>query len=67
MKWLTEQRLYEVHEVSRKGQEVYTVLMTGEEIRQWCKTKNEAYGYIEGCGGDKSYSCWAVQITGVGY
>ena len=59
--WRTEKRLYEIHEVSKKTNEVYCVLMTGNEVAEWCKMKNEVYGYIDGIGGDRSYSCWAVE------
>lgn len=62
MKWLTEKRLYEIHETSKKTDEVYTMYGTGEEIRDYCKKKNESNGYIDGLGGDKNYSCWAMEI-----
>lgn len=58
--WRTEKALYEVTENSRKGTERYPMRATGNEISEWCRMKNEAYGYIEGVGGDKSYSCFAV-------
>lgn len=60
--WRTEKALYEVHEISKKNHEIYSLVMTGNEISEWCKMKNENYGYIEGLGGDKSYSCWAVLV-----
>ena len=60
--WRTEKALYEVHEVSNKKIEVYPMIATGEEISKWCNTKEEVHGYIKGVGGDKSYSCWAVQL-----
>lgn len=55
--------MYEIHEVSRKNHEIYTIVMTGAEVDNWCKAKNENYGYTESAGGDKSYSCWAVKIN----
>lgn len=61
--WRTEKALYEVHEIGRKSNEVYHMLATGEEISAWCKMKNEAYGYAQGCGGDRTYNCWAVLMT----
>ena len=60
--WKTEKALYAIHEISKKKHEVYPMLMTGNEVSKWCKTKEETYGYIKGCGGDKSYSCWAVLL-----
>lgn len=61
--WKTEKTLYEVHETTNRKDEKYHMVMTGEEMTKWCKMKNEAYGYIESCGGDKSYSCWAVVLN----
>lgn len=55
----TEPRLFVVIETSKKTHEQYHLYMTEAEIKAWCKTKNEAYGYIEGVGGDKSYTCFA--------
>lgn len=60
--WREKVALYEVHEVSRKSHEVYTMKATGQKISDWCRLKQENYGYIEGLGGDKSYSCWAVEM-----
>lgn len=60
--WKERTATYEVHEISKKNHEVYIMTMTGNEISNWCKAKNENYGYVEGLGGDKSYSCWAVEI-----
>lgn len=60
--WKTKKTLYEIHEIKRGKHEVYNMMMTGEEITAWCKMKNDAYGYIDGVGGDRSYGCWAVQI-----
>lgn len=61
-KYLNESRLYEIHEISRKGEEVYILKMTGKELKQYVKTKREMYGYVSGLGGDKSYDCWAVEV-----
>ena len=58
--WRTEKALYEFHEISKKQHEIYSMIMTGDEVSAWCKMKNEVYGYIPGVGGDKSYTCWAV-------
>lgn len=63
-KYLNEPRLYEIHEISRKGQEVYTLLMTGKELKDYLQSKRDMYGYIPGLGGDKSYDCWAVEKLG---
>lgn len=60
--WKEEIGLYEVHEISTKKHEVYCLKVSGNEISRWCKTKNEAYGYISGLGGDRSYTCWAVRV-----
>ena len=61
--WRTDEGLYEIHEVTKKSHESYTMLATGNEIRDWCKAKEEIYGYVPGLGGDRSYSCWAVLLT----
>ena len=61
--WRTDTRLYEVTEISRKGKEVYHMLATGDEISAWIKAKNEMNGYVPGLGGDRSYSCFAIQAT----
>ena len=63
-KYLNEPRLYEIHEISRKGDNVYTLMMTGKELKEYLKSKREMYGYVPGCGGDKSYDCWAVELQG---
>ena len=61
--WKERIALYEIHEVSKKNHEVYSLMMTGSDITNWCKSKNELYGYVEGLGGDKNYTCWAVEIV----
>ena len=61
--WRTDMGLYEIHEVTKKSHESYTMIATGNEIRDWCKAKEEIYGYVPGLGGDRSYSCWAVLLT----
>ena len=67
-KYLNEPRLYEIHEISnKKPDEVYTLMMTGEELKEYLKTKREMNGYIPGLGGDKSYDCWAVEVQGGSY
>lgn len=63
-KYLTEPRLYEIHEISKKGQDVYTLMMTGKELKDYLQNKREMNGYIQGLGGDKSYDCWAVEVIG---
>lgn len=63
-KYLNEPRLYEIHEISRKGEEVYTLMMTGKELKEYLKGKRDMYGYIPSLGGDKSYDCWAVELQG---
>lgn len=60
--WKERTATFEVHESSRKINEVYYMTMTGAEMSNWCKAKNENNGYVEGLGGDKSYTCWAVEI-----
>jgi len=62
MNWKERTATYEIHEISKKNHEVYLMTMTGQEISDWCRVKNENYGYVEGLGGDKSYSCWAAEI-----
>lgn len=57
--WRTRKGLYTVREVSKKNIEEYAMIATGEEISAWCKAKNEVNGYVEGLGGDRSYSCFA--------
>lgn len=54
--------LYEIREVHKSSIEVYHMSGTREEISKWCKMKREAYGYIEGVGGDKKYECFAILI-----
>jgi hypothetical protein len=67
-KYLNEPRLYEIHEISNKNPDkVYTLMMTGKELKEYLKGKREMYGYIPGCGGDKSYDCWAVEVQGDSY
>lgn len=61
--WRTDKGLYEIHEVTKRSHESYSMIATGNEIRDWCNAKEEAYGYIPGIGGDRSYSCWAVLLT----
>lgn len=63
-KYLNEPRLYEIHEISKKKNDVYTLMMTGKELKEYLRSKREMYGYIPGCGGDKSYDCWAVELQG---
>lgn len=63
-KYLNEPRLYEIHEISNKNNEVYTMMMTGKELKDYLKSKREMNGYISGLGGDKSYDCWAVEVQG---
>lgn len=60
--WKTKTALYEIHETSKKHDKVYEMVMTGEQISRYCKARNEMNGFIEGLGGDKHYSCWAVEI-----
>lgn len=67
-KYLNEPRVYEIHEVSNKQEDkVYTLMMTGKELKKFLQGKREMYGYIPGCGGDKSYDCWAVEVQGDSY
>ena len=60
--WRTDKAMYHFTEISRSKKEEYDMIMTGEEVGAWCKMKNEAYGYIPGCGGDRSYQCIAVFV-----
>ena len=60
--WKERTALYEVHEINKKNHEVYFLTMKGKEINDWCKSKNEFHGYVEGLGGDKNYACWAVEV-----
>ena len=61
--WRTDKGLYTFVENSKKGNEEYHAIMTGDEVTEWCKTKEEIHGYIPGLGGDKSYSivAWLVE------
>ena len=61
--WRTTKALYHFVERSHRGAEEYDFVMTGDEVRAWCKTKNELHGYISGVGGDRSYSCIAWLVT----
>ena len=61
--WRTEKALYHFTEISRSKKEEYNMMMTGDEVSAWCKMKNEFYGYVPGCGGDKSYTCIAVLVA----
>lgn len=57
--WKTEKQLYHFVEMDKKHKEEYDMIMTGAEVSAWCKMKNEVYGYVDGIGGDRSYSCIA--------
>ena len=52
--WRTEKALYHFVEISKKSKEEYDLIMTWNEVRDWCKMKNEVYGYVQGIGGAKS-------------
>lgn len=58
----SNKKLFEITEISKSNLERYFLKMTEEEVKVWCKMKREAYGYIEGVGGDRSYDCFAVLI-----
>ena len=60
--WKTTKALYRITEIRRGSKEEYTMLATGNEVSAWCKMKNEFYGYVQGVGGDRSYSCFAVLV-----
>lgn len=55
-------KLYEITEISRNKCERYCLKMTRDEVDKWCKMKRNAYGYVRGVGGDKSYDCFAVCV-----
>ena len=61
--WRTEKTLYEIHEISRSKHEIYHMMVTGNEIIEWCKNKNAIYGGSRIDGGDPSYTCWAVMVN----
>ena len=63
-KYLNEPRLYEIHETTSRSDKVYTLMMTGKELKDYLKAKREMNGYIPGCGGNRSYDCWAVELQG---
>ena len=58
-----EKKCYRVTEISRSKIENYTMWATTQEIKAWCKMKRDAYGYINGVGGDRSYDCFAVLVN----
>jgi len=61
--WKTRKGLYRIHETRRGSDESYSIVATGDEVSEICRAKNESNGYIEGVGGDRSYSAWAVLET----
>lgn len=63
MKWRTEKRLYRFIEISKKSYEEYHLVMTGEEVANYCKNKMVMNGYVEGVGGDRSYAIVANEVT----
>ena len=56
-------KLYEITEIGRGIHETYALVMTETELKQYLKSKREAYGYIPGIGGDRTYDCFAVLLT----
>ena len=58
--WRTEKALYQITEISKKKYEQYPIMATGDEVKALLKAKRDAYGYVTGLGGDKSYDCFAV-------
>lgn len=63
LSWKEREALYEIHEFTKKGHEVWGIYATGAEISKILKAKNEMNGYVEGLGGDKNYACWAVEVV----
>ena len=61
--WRTEKALYHIQETSRRGTDDSYMVATGNEIAELCKAKNEMNGFINGCGGDRSYNCIAWLST----
>lgn len=56
--------LYKFTETGRKNGktfiEQYSMKMTAEEVREYCKNKRAIYGGSKIDGGDSSYDCFAV-------
>lgn len=57
--WRNRKGLYMIQESTTNKVVRYPMIATGAEISAWCKSKNEAYGYIPGVGGNRNYSCIA--------
>lgn len=58
--WRERSGLYAITELRRNRREEYTMIATGDEVRDWLRAKREANGYVPGCGGDRQYECIAV-------
>lgn len=58
--WRTAKALYKIVEIRRNSIEEYSVVMTGDEVREYCRSHRDAYGYVAGIGGDRAYDCFAV-------
>lgn len=54
-----ERKMYQVVETGKGIRKTYMMMFTEQEISEYLKGKNEMYGYIPGCGGDKMYSAVA--------
>lgn len=58
--WEQAEGYYDIIEMNKKKVEKYPVRMTGKEVSEFCKAKMYFNGYVEGVGGDRSYSCIAI-------
>lgn len=55
-----KQYLFEVVELSHGKRERYTYLGTQKEMSTFLKNKRQSYGYIPGCGGDRTFEVMAL-------
>ena len=53
---------FKITEISNHKIESYYVRMTTDEVKIFLKNKRNAYGYIPGVGGDRSYDCYAIEV-----
>lgn len=60
---------FQVVETGKGIRKTYIVTMTESEIRNFLRGLNEMNGYVEGCGGDRTYSAtaWEIRADGYGY
>lgn len=56
-----EKKLFKITEIGRGINETYCLVLTIAELKTYLRQKRESHGYIEGCGGDRSYDCFAIE------